>query len=69
MHVIVLSLKQIDENHNKLRQIFCKPCHCAKLQTKVATPEKPEEIFIEVGGKKGLRYEFTARRNLNPIEI
>ena len=45
MRVIVLRLKQIDENHNKLRRIFCKPCHCAKLQTKVGTPEKLADFY------------------------
>ena len=61
MRVIVLSLKQIDENHNKLRQIFCKPCHCAKLQTKVGTPENASDFYPINRGrkKKGMGYEFT----------
>ena len=32
LRVIVSSLKQIDEDHNRFRQILCKACHCERVQ-------------------------------------
>ena len=45
LRVIVSSLKQIDEDHNRLRQILCKACHCERVQKQAGKLDQSPDSY------------------------
>ena len=69
LRVIVSSLKQIDEDHNRLRQILRKACHCERVQKQAGKldqspdpyPITPLQLWVHPSPLVSLRNYF------NPI--